>query len=127
MRIATASFFVLLGACSQREPVPASRWEGQLGKELTGEGVAYDVKLGAMLELPDAVLWVDGIDAWPAGFNGKKVRATGVLIVKGDLPLFVRKPDEPVRSGIEVPPGTDLEKASRRYLLSKAKYSKLAD
>lgn len=101
-------------------------WEDRLGQEVTLEGVAYDAKLGALLELPGDSIWLDR-EAWPAGYHGKRVRVTGVVIRRDDLPVFIAEPgkDEEARAGIPVPPGTDLSRARIRYLLAKPAWTQL--
>jgi hypothetical protein len=44
---------------------------------------------------------------------------TGKIIERHDLPVFVHEEGEPEMQGIPVPKGTDLDKASHRYLLSR--------
>jgi hypothetical protein len=69
------------------------------------------------------MIWIDGLDAWPAGLRGKRVRVTGKVIERADLPVFVHRDDEPEMAGMPVPPGTDLEKARRRFLLTEARWN----
>ena len=103
-------------------------WEDRLGQEVTLEGVAVDAKLGALLELPGDSIWLDR-KAWPAGTYGHRVRVTGVVIRRDDLPVFIPEPGEgeETRAGIPVPPGTDLRKARVRYLLANPTWVKLEE
>jgi len=104
------------------------RWEPLLGKTVVVEGKALDAKSGALLAGERGEIFIDGLDSWPSGFyqggqNGLRVRVTGTVIARGDLPVFVERPGEPRRAGIPVPEGTDLEKAARRYLLAEATWT----
>ena len=102
-----------------------SKLKELLGKRITLFGKAVDAKLGAMLEMEDGTnIWID-LDAWPAGYylgedKNKTLKVTGTLSEKYDLPVFIEKEGEPIQSGIPVPEGTDLKKASHRYLLINA-------
>lgn len=100
-------------------------WEDRLGQEVTLEGVAYDDKVGARLELPGDSIWLDR-KAWPAGTYGHRVRVTGVVIRRDDLPVFIPE-DGDERAGIPVPPGTDLRKARVRYLLANPTWVRLEE
>lgn len=99
-----------------------------LGKIITLTGIAANTKLGALLIMNDSTsIWIDGKESWPRGYslgggNGKTLEVTGFVIEKYDLPVFISKEDESTRSGIPVPEGTDLKKASHRYLLKNAKW-----
>ncbi len=97
-------------------------WAKRLGQEVTLEGVAQDAKEGALLEIADDMIWID-MDSWPTGMRGKRVIVKGRVIERHDRPVFVQKKDEPIKSGIPVPEGTDLHKASHRYLIANATWS----
>lgn len=97
--------------------------EQQLGMTFKVEGYAHNAKLGAMI----SDLWVDGLDRWSDDLANRKVRVTGVLIRRDDLPVFHPDPNEPVKAGIPVPGGVDLEKACRRYLIGHARWERLSD
>src|ERR1700722_11175683 len=98
--------------CSQHEPTTPSNsdprervmawpkdWSGYLGQMVTLEGKAANSKLGALLLGKDEAIWIDGLDSWPVGFysgdQSKRLRVTGTVIMKDDLPVFVQKPGEP--------------------------------
>lgn len=92
-----------------------------LGRTITLEGQALNARSGALLSEGKREIWID-LDGWPAGYSqggdrGKRVRVTGTVVERADLPVFVEKKGELPKSGIPVPEGTDLEKAARRYLL----------
>jgi hypothetical protein len=54
---------------------------------------------------------------------GKKIRVTGAM-EEGRLAMFILSPDHEgvVRSGIPMPPGTDIEKESRYYFIKNPKW-----
>lgn len=128
----------ILGDPSKAKPAPApaampwpDRWAPLLGKVVVVEGKALDAKSGALLEGGGrGEVFIDGLDSWPSGFyrglqDGVRVRVTGTVVERSDLPVFVEKPGEPRRSGIPVPEGTDTKKAAQRFLLSEATWTKL--
>jgi hypothetical protein len=100
-----------------------SKMHAQLGQQVTLEGIAEARKLGAALRGHDFDVWIDQLQDWPSQYVGQKVRVTGVLDERRDLPVFIQKPGEPVAGGIPVPEGTDLHAASRRYVVRDAKWS----
>jgi hypothetical protein len=93
-----------------------------LGKRITVLGEPRNLKLGAQLAGEGFGLWIKGLDSWPdevipSGHTGKRLSVTGVLVEDHSLPVFVHKEGEPIKSGMPVPEGTDLKKASHRFLL----------
>jgi len=107
-------------ASSKAAPFPL---EARLGHVVTVEGIPEDAKLGALLMIGGSrTVWIDGLDAWPPGLRGKVVEATGKVIQRADLPVFVHQDGEPERAGIAVGPGTDVEQARRRFLLTEARW-----
>jgi hypothetical protein len=104
-------------------PAPPT-WEARLGQTVTIEGVAEPRKLGAYLAGDREHIWIDGLQDWPADLVGRRVRVTGRVIARSDMPVFVKPPPgEPMPAGIAVPPGTDLERAARRFLLADATWN----
>ena len=97
--------------------------QARLGQPVTLEGFAEGRKLGAVLRGSGFEVWIDRLDEWPASANGRKVRVTGILEERHDLPVHVQKTGEPPVAGIPVPEGTDLRQASRRYVVREAKWS----
>ena len=101
-----------------------------LGEFVTVKGITINAHLGAFLrkEKEGLNIWIDGLNSWPDGFyqgglNGKTLKVTGTLIEKYDLPVFIPdKNDTLAKHGIPLPVGTDLKKASHRYLLKNAKW-----
>lgn len=105
-------------------------WSKSLGQTLTLEGKAINAKLGALLMEDGNSIWIDGLDAWPDGFyqgddKGKRLRVTGEVIRRDDLPVFVPKPGEEAKAGIPVKSEEDLEKAKWRFLLKSAKWTEV--
>jgi hypothetical protein len=103
-------------------------WAAFLGKTVAVEGTAVNAKLGALLLVPCGSIWIAGLDSWPSGFHrggrdGKRVRVTGIVRIRADMPVFTSRPGEPQRAGIPVPPGTDLDEARRRFVLEGARWS----
>jgi hypothetical protein len=102
-------------------------WSGHVGKLVTIEGVAINQKVGAALSGDGESIFIDGLDSWPDGYyfggdRGKRLRVTGTVIERHDLPIFVPKKGELPPGGIPVPEGTDLHKASQRFLIQNAKW-----
>lgn len=95
----------------------------RLGQPVSLQGVAESRKLGAALRGNGFEVWIDRLDEWPSGAAGRKVRVTGVLEERHDLPVYIQKAGEPPAAGIPVPEGTDLRQASRRYVVREAKWS----
>lgn len=105
-------------------------WSSHVGQTVTLEGTAVDLKFGARLHGDGNAIWIDGLDAWPDGFylggeKGKRLRVTGVVIKRDDLPVFFQKPGEPVRQGMPVKSEEELATAKWRYLLKNAKWTVL--
>lgn len=95
------------------------------GKKVTIIGKTINLHLGAMVKTEGYSIWIENLDCWPNGYylgedKCKTVRITGKIIQKSDLPVFLYKEGDPIRSGIPVPEGTDLKKAKRRFLLRNA-------
>lgn len=107
-------------ASSNTDPSP---WESKLGQLVTVDGEAEDAKLGALLMTGSAMIWIDGIDAWPSEVRGKHLQVTGKVIQRADLPVFVHQEGEPEMQGMPLPAGTNLEKARRRFLLAEARWT----
>jgi hypothetical protein len=97
-----------------------SAWADSLGRVITLRGVARDAKLGALLDLGGGeTIWIDGLESWPDELHRRHVEVSGELVERDDLPVFEQPPGEPLRAGIAVQPGDDLELARRRYLLAR--------
>ena len=118
----SAAFFLFL-AVSFAGSADAQDLQARLGQPVALEGIAEARKLGAALRGNGFEVWIDRLDEWPAGAAGRKVRVTGVLEERHDLPVYIQKAGEPPAAGIPVPEGTDLRQASRRYVVREAKWS----
>ncbi len=109
-----------MASASSDSPSP---WQAKLGQRITIEGIAENAKLGALLLIgDDESIWIDGLEAWPEDIRTKRVEVTGKVIERADLPVFIQREDEPIMQGIPMPPGTDLDRASRRFLLAEAQW-----
>jgi hypothetical protein len=135
MRYCTLALFglLILAGCPSRpaKPGPADAAsvvsDENIGKEITVVGWAVNSKIGALLVGDGLDLWIEDLAGWPDGYyeggeRGKKVKVTGILEQDHGLPVFVPREGEPVVQGIPVEEGTDLEKASLRYVLKNAKW-----
>ncbi|KAF0249900.1 MAG: hypothetical protein FD167_696 [bacterium] len=102
-------------------------WSLYLNKKVTIKGTAVDSKLGALLLGQGSEIWIDGLDAWPAGFylggrQGKLLQVTGIVIERNDLPVFVPKEGEQPKAGIPVNKESDLTQTSKRFLRKDANW-----
>jgi hypothetical protein len=102
-------------------------WSAFLGRTVTLEGRAANAKLGALLDNGTNIIWIDGLDEWPEGFypgegKGKRVRVTGTVIKRDDLPVFVQEPGGPSKAGIPVRSKADLERVRGRFLLTDVRW-----
>ena len=52
--------------------------------------------------------------------DGTRLRVSGTIIRRSDLPVFIEEPGKDSKAGMPMPKGTDLEKAAIRYLLQEA-------
>jgi hypothetical protein len=123
----------MMAACSQPQPLEndADRqlwqeifrqnqaWEKRVGDPVEIEGTAVNMKMGAKV----GGLWIDGLEGWPEELVGKKLKVSGRLIRRDDLPVFRPDPGQMPKAGMPVPPGVDLDLARRRYLISKPKWT----
>jgi hypothetical protein len=122
---------VSLAGCkeSNRESQPNSLAKDNLGKQISIEGRCENRKGGAcVVDAESAVVWVDGLREWPEGLGasgqqGKKVKVTGTLAEDNALPVYIPEDKYDIRQGIPVPKGTDLAKASHRYVLKNVQWS----
>ncbi|MCB9688257.1 MAG: hypothetical protein H6738_12230 [Alphaproteobacteria bacterium] len=76
------------------------------------EGVARDAKGGAVIVLDDgAPVYVDGLDAWPAGVDGLRIRALGEEVAERHVPEATVSPDGAISQGTA--PGSALDRVLR--------------
>jgi hypothetical protein len=79
--------------------------------------------MGALVDVDGGeAIWIADFDAWKDDVRGTRVEVTGRVIERHDLPVFVQREGDLPKAGMPVPPGTDLEAASRRFLLSDVKW-----
>lgn len=99
--------------------VPAladEHWAPFVGERITVEGTAANAKMGAMVQLKNVAIFVDGQDRWPDDWPADaRVRVTGVVEKRDDMPVVA--PGEPVSSGVEGSP--------TRYLLTDPRWERL--
>jgi hypothetical protein len=60
---------------------------------------------------------------YSGGDKGKRLRVSGTVIKKDDMPVFIQKPGEAPSAGIPVHSEEELKKAKWRYLLKDAKWT----
>ena len=122
----------VLGGTHANAQAQADPWKEHLGKQVTVTGEAHNAKMGALLEGEGFHIWVDlPNDAWPDGLyhgndDGELVEVIGTVRERSDVPVFIPKDGEPMRQGVTVPPGTDLEEARKRYILEDVKWKRVA-
>ncbi len=81
---------VALAACASGPPAPPAR---SLAERVTLSGTAADAKGGAVVVTDDgAVVYLEGVDAWPAGIRGHRVEVTGKRTRKKLIPDPVVSP-----------------------------------
>ncbi len=101
---------LLLPALSQQH------WTPFLGERITVDGTAVNAKLGAMVQLKNLTIFVDGLEGWPSDWPaGTRVRVTGVVISRDDMPVV--DPKGPISAGVEGSP--------TRFLLSRPEWERL--
>jgi len=98
-------------------------WSGLLGQTVTLEGTAENRKVGGFLSGPSGYgIWIDAPHHWPeacfSGAQGKRLRVTGTVIQRSDLPVFVARPGEPAVAGIPVQSEEERNRAKWRFLLT---------
>lgn len=103
-------------------------WAEHAGNEVSLEGIPANAKLGALLLGEEDQVWIDGLDEWPpevfeADGKGKRLRVTGTVALREDLPAYVQKPGEPPKTGIPVQSESQLKAARTRVVLAQARWS----
>ena len=104
-----ATWYVGLAGCGvpQRVPSPSAGpeivadwrtdWNLYLGKRITIDGYAHDLKLGPLLSAERSfpatgAIWIDGLPGWPDGVGGATsahVRVTGIVVKRDDMPVYL--------------------------------------
>ena len=105
-------------------PIPPADLPALLGQTITVEGEAQNWKVGPAINTGTYLYWIDRLLEWPEPLQGRRLRVTGTLIERHDLPVFIPREGEPPIAGIPVPEGTDLHKASHRYFLTNVTWSR---
>jgi len=95
---------------------PATGTQAAKAPVVTVVGMATIAKVGALLQTDNGPVWVNWSE-WPEGALGQTVEVTGHWTSLHDLPVFISKQGDPPKTGIPVPPGTDLVEASARDVL----------
>ncbi len=131
-RSSSASFLpVIVGALIAHSAFAqgtVDRWKDLLGQRVTVQGKALNAKMGAQLSGKDFIVWVDlPGEAWPDSLyhgqdHGELVEVTGTVVQRADLPVFMQEPGGPVKAGIPLAPGTDLNEAAKRYILESVEW-----
>lgn len=119
------AFLVLSGSVSAEE-INANGQEylkSLLGKTITVEGTAENLKLGAMVAGDECSIWIEGLERWPSDVVDKPVKATGIVIEKYDMPIFHYEELEFPVQEIPIMEGDDENIASHRYLLKQAEWN----
>ena len=134
MRLVTllALLVIMSTSCSSTPSPTHPVTAANLGTTITVRGRAVNRKFGAQVVGEGFELWLEGVHEWPEDYNaagdrGQWVEVTGALAEDHKLPVFVPSDDQPVVQGIPVPPGTDLEAASHRYVLRDATWRPVND
>lgn len=89
--------------------------------EMPWSGIAYDQKGGATVHTDWGIFWVDNLDSWPDGWNGKPIRISGEIVEKNDNPVFVDT-SKTIVQGIPVENTEQATRHSKRIWIVNAKY-----
>jgi len=81
-------------------------------------GIAREAKVGPVVETEEGIVWIGDLECWPERVVGRRVRAEGVFAVRSDLPVFVRRPGEPEKSGMPVSSPEEVAEARKRTVLT---------
>lgn len=100
-------------------------WMKAVGKTVIVLGTARDSETGPQLVDGDHLVWIDGLDAWPEELVGKRLRVTGVVILRNDLPY--RKEGEAPPPDLKTEHEETRQEMKRRFLLMDAKWELLED
>ena len=95
-----------------------------LGRCVRVTGRPVNAKVGPQLLTDFGDLWImpRAVKDWDDLPPGVRVEVRGIVRERKDLPVFVRKPGEPIPQGMEVPAGTDLDAARRRLVIEDATF-----
>lgn len=103
------------------------RWRSMVGQTIVVEGTALNAKFGGLIECKDVHFWLDHAAAWPTELYGRKVRVTGRLVERSDLPVMEMPEDRKRLLGgvMYVPKGTEIERAKRRFVIEQPRWELL--
>ncbi|MDP1660481.1 MAG: hypothetical protein Q8L55_01075 [Phycisphaerales bacterium] len=97
-----------------------------VGRTVTVEGKAENRKVGSCVEGAGKSWWVYQVEThWSQSVRGRRVRVTGVVRERSDLPVFIPKEGAWEQAGIPLPPGSDLEAARKRLVIADATWQLL--
>jgi hypothetical protein len=132
-----------LSACQEKkvqapiiEPDPVELhldWSPLISKTVTVQGIAQNRTLGATVSAEHGVIWIDDFSGWPKEIypsikSQTRVRVTGTLLKRDDMPVYLVEPDDPsIRAGIAVDSKEELERLKWRYLLKDVSWSVVED
>ncbi|MAX24236.1 MAG: hypothetical protein CMJ19_07005 [Phycisphaeraceae bacterium] len=147
--IVTVVFAMTIVACDEKQPTPppitnhetfsstqlGDQFEEKIGQEITVIGQLENREVGPLLVSETCALFLDidnnSYNMMMADNNKHPIKATGIIVLRHDLPVFILDPENAkrgtVRSGIPVPPGTDLHEASKRYVLENVAWEFVKD
>lgn len=93
-------------------------------KVISITGMAEKRKMGAAIRGENQYVWIENLRFWPDDVVGKLITATGKVSEVHDLPVFIKDTSEDglMRQGIPVPRGTNLREASKRLVMTEAKW-----
>ncbi len=92
------------------------------GERVSIVGIAREAKVGPIVETEEGIVWIGDLECWPEGVVGRRVRVGGVFAERSDLPVFVRNPGEPEKSGIPVSSPEEVAEARKRTVLTDASW-----
>lgn len=106
-----------------------AEWPGPVGQTVTLDGLAINMKAGAFLRCPhQGGIWIENLHSWPDGFymgedRCKRLRVTGTVLRRADMPVFVLTPGTMGIQGIPVKTQEEVEECKWRYLLKDATWT----
>lgn len=107
-----------LGCSLVKTGLSSKDLDRSVGSDVTLVGIADSRKGGAALHGDDFYVWLENVASWPETVVMKKVEVKGRLEVDQGLPVFIQHTNDLTPQGIPVPAGTDMRKASMRYVLA---------
>jgi hypothetical protein len=96
--------------------------QSQLGKMVTLGWRRESRKLGAALRGDGFDVWIDRLDGWPSNHSGRRVRVTGILEERHDLPVYIQRPGDPPAAAFRSPKAR-IAQGEPRYIVRNPKWS----